>query len=191
VFLPTASPAHPAADGDASPSEELDNRRLNAVTVFGGRLTDNKWMDIALVNDVRLRDSYMVGGALTREVLGTSNWAIELEGQIVRHFGDQDNWEFNGVALARWRAFPWNGTLPTSVAFGFGPSYATEVPEEEARIEPDSARLLVYWTFELELGLPEFPWSAMFRLHHRSAAYGVVAEDGSSNILALGLRYRF
>lgn len=92
--------------------------------------------------------------------------------------------------FARWRAFPWNAWIPTSVAFGIGPSYATDIPAEEVARDGDSARLLLYWVAELEVGLPERPWSVLARLHHRSTAYGLFAEDGGSNFVTLGLRWR-
>lgn len=163
----------------------------NAASVFAGRLTDNKWREIAALDDIGLRDAYLLGAALSREVGGGVRWAVEVEGQVVKHFGSEQHWELNGVLLGRWRAFPWDATLPTSVAFGIGPSYATEVPPEEVAMNGASARLLLYWTVELELSRPDRPFSAFARLHHRSNGYGVFAETGGSNWLALGLRRRF
>lgn len=58
-------------------------------------------------------------------------------------------------------------------------------------MDGSSARLLLYWTAELEIGLPNRLWSAVARLHHRSNAYGAFAETGGSNWLTLGVRYRF
>ena len=154
-------------------------------------MTDNKWREIAARDDVGFRDAYLVGAALSREVGGGPRWAVEVEGQAVRHFGEQQHWELNGVLLGRWRAFPWNAAVPTSVAFGIGPSYATKVPPAEVALDGDSARLLLYWTVELELGLPDRRVSAVARLHHRSNGYGAFAETGGSNWIALGLRRRF
>jgi hypothetical protein len=161
------------------------------VTVFGARMADNNWHEIAMLDDVSMRDAYLAGVALSHEFAGGRDWALEVEGQTVRHFGDEHHWEFNGVLVGRWRGFPWRETVPTSVAFGMGPSYATEVPAEEVASDGDSARLLLYWVAELEVGLPDRPWSAIARLHHRSNAYGVFADDGGSNWLTLGLRWRF
>jgi hypothetical protein len=44
---------------------------------------------------------------------------------------------------------------------------------------------------ELELAPPDKGWSAIFRLHHRSEAFGVVADEGGSNALVIGLKQRF
>ena len=109
----------------------------------------------------------------------------------MRHFGDQDHWEFNLPLIARWEKFSWNDVIDTSVAFGLGPSYASETPKEEVAMDGDSQQWLVYWMFELELGLPGSNWSGTFRLHHRSGAFGIVTDDGGSNVLAVGLKRHF
>lgn len=45
---------------------------------------------------------------------------------------------------------------------------------------------------ELALGLPQYPQIALIsRIHHRSEAYGLLANEGGSNALAIGLKYRF
>jgi hypothetical protein len=56
----------------------------------------------------------------------------------------------------------------------------------------DSARWQVYWYLEAA-GAPRSwgPWRAVLRLHHRSGAYGYVAEAGGSNTPTLGIRRRF
>ena len=47
--------------------------------------------------------------------------------------------------------------------------------------------------FELTLGLPSLPqWSASFRIHHRSGAYGLISDaEGGSHYGTVGLRLRF
>lgn len=167
VFLSAAILATMLAS-TAGRAEEAGDRR-HAVTFFGAWLTDNSWKEIA----------------------GTRNWALEIEGQAVKHFGEQSHWEFNLPLFARWRTFPWNDRVPTSLAFGIGPSYATERPPAEVEMDGDSARFLLYWTAELEIGLPDSPWSGIARLHHRSSGYGVFADAGGSNALAFGIRRRF
>lgn len=165
--------------------------RPNAVAVFGARMADNNWIEIATIDDLGVRDAWLVGVALSRELAGTGRGALEAEVQGVRHFGEQGHWETNAALVARWRSFPWNRRLPTSVAFGIGPSYASKVPAEEVARDASSARLLLYWVAELEVGARDGPWSGLARLHHRSNAYGVFAEEGGSNWLTLGLRRRF
>jgi hypothetical protein len=173
-------------------AQDSDRRERNAINLFAGQMTENEWREVVTLEDVKFRDTYLAGLSLSRElgsVLG--GLVIELEGQVVRHFGNENLWEFNAAAVARWRRFPWSATLPTSIAFGIGPSYTSETPPEEVAIEGESQRLLVYWLGELELGLPDSRWSAFARLHHRSGVFGLVAEEGGANWVALGIRRRF
>ena len=174
-----------------APSIGHGEDRRSAATLFGAQMADNNWHEIVALDDVSMRDAHLLGIGLSRELARARDWALEVEGQTVRHFGGQDHWEFNGALVGRWRGVPWREAVPTSVAFGIGPSYATSVPSEEVARDGESARLLLYWVAELEVGLPDSPWSGIARLHHRSNAYGVLAEDGGSNWLTLGIRRRF
>lgn len=117
---------------------------------------------------------------------------IEIEGQIVKHFDVQDHWEFNILAAGRWKYFPWNRYLNTSVAFGLGPSYASDEPEIEIKNDGDTARFMIYWMMELALALPDYPQVAFItRIHHRSNAFGLMTDEGGSNALAFGLKFHF
>jgi hypothetical protein len=164
-----------------------------AITVYGGQMTDNDWLDPFASESIELRDSWLIGLAGSKELKTFfDHLVVEFEGQVVRHLGEQDHWEFNAPIIFRWEKFPWDNVVDTSVAYGIGPSYATKVPSEEVAREGDSDRWLVYWMIEIELGLPRIQdWSAIVRLHHRSEAWGVVADEGGSNVLAIGLKYRF
>ena len=118
--------------------------------------------------------------------------SFEVEGQIVKHFDEQDHWEFNALLIARWEVFPWDSYLDTSFALGTGPSYATNIPEIEVERSGESEHLQAYMLVELEFMLPSHPKVAFItRIHHRSNAFGLVAEDGTSNVLALGLKFKF
>jgi hypothetical protein len=174
-----------------SAEESASEHRRIALTLFGGQMSDDDWNHIATLNDVSLVDAYIAGAALTRELTNAKDWALEAEGQVVRHLGTEDHWEFNAALVARWRDFPWSESIRTSVAFGLGPSYATEVPEEEVARSGESARFLIYWVAELEIGPADSAWSGIARLHHRSNAFGLIDENGGSNWLTLGIRRRF
>ena len=180
---------HPAAAGEGSASTE---DMPSAIVVFGGLMTDNTWEDALVPWDLDYRDSTLVGLAVSHGI-GRSDrrFGFEIEGQVVRHFGDQDHWEFNFPIVGRWKAFPWDGVVDTSLAFGIGPSYASEKPKVEVTNKGDSQRLLVYWMAEIEVGPPDKGWSAIFRIHHRSGAFGLVADEGGSNAIVIGFRQRF
>ena len=163
-----------------------------ALTVFGGRMTEDRWT-YALPPGVNFIDTYILVTALswTFKEFHDDALALEIEGQAAKYHGDQDNFEFNLAFAGRWRKFPWNETVSTSIAFGIGPSWATEKPEAEVMIHGETDQLLVYWFLEATLGPPDADWSTIFRLHHRSRAWGVVADDGGSNTLAAGLKFFF
>ena len=91
----------------------------------------------------------------------------------------------------RLHRFPWDNSVDTSIAFGLGPSWASELPEAELQYHHSTQRFLAYWFLEFTGGPPGKGWSGVFRLHHRSKAFGLVADDGGANILTLGMKYFF
>lgn len=174
--------------------QRLEDKPSYALSVYGGRMTDNEIGDFAVgFLGLDFEDSYLVSLALARRFATYDELAsFEVEGQIVKHFDQQDHWEFNALLIARWEAFFWDRYLDTSLAAGIGPSYATDVPEIEIQRSGESERLQVYMLVELEAVLPSHPnIAAIIRIHHRSNAFGIVADDGTSNALAFGLKFRF
>lgn len=172
----------------------LEDKPLYALIIYGGRMTDNT-IDDFVDNFVGIDfyDSYLLTLALSRRIATFDELAsFEVEGQVVKHFDQQDHWEFNALLTARWEKFFWDKHLDTSFAIGVGPSYATHVPEIEVQRSDGSERLQVYMMLELEFTLPSHPNMAVItRVHHRSNAFGIVADDGTSNALAFGLKFRF
>ena len=167
---------------------------LNSLNVYAGVMTTNHWEDVFLDTfDLDLEDSYFLAAALARKVGEyRDKMSYEIEGQLVKHFDYQDHWEFNVVVTGRWEKFPWDDTIDTSLGFGIGPSYATEKPQVELDNNNETSKFLVYWMLELSLGLPDHPQTAfIIRLHHRSDAWGLMNDDGGSNGIGLGLKYRF
>ena len=167
---------------------------LNSLNVYGGIMTTNHWEDVFIDTlDLDFEDSYFVVIALARKIGGYKDkLSFEVEGQVVKHFDYMDHWEFNGAIIGRWEKFPWDDTIDTSLAFGIGPSYATEEPQVEIDNNSETSKFLIYWMIELALGLPEKPRTAfILRLHHRSDAWGLMNEDGGSNGIGCGIKYRF
>jgi hypothetical protein len=162
-----------------------------AFTLYAGRTTSNNYQEVVSPNFV---DAYLVDGALawTAKRFFHRALSLEVEGQVAKYFGGQHHWEFNlPVVAGRWHRFPWNNKVATTVAWGIGPSYASSVPRIEQEIHGSSVRWLVYWFAELTLGPPKSRWAMVLRLHHRSTAFGAVAEKGGSNTLALGVKVGF
>ena len=181
--------SHAAVAGEGSALTEDGSR---AVAVFGGIVTANHWEETLALWDLDYQDSTLAGLAVSQGIGRFDHrLSFEIEGQVVRHFGDQDHWEFNLPIIARWEAFPWDEVVDTSLAFGIGPSYASEKPKVEVANDGDSQRWLVYWMAEIEVGPPDKGWSAIFRLHHRSGAFRLVADEGGSNVMVIGFKQRF
>jgi hypothetical protein len=164
-----------------------------ALTLFLGRLTDADLTNASTFN-FSFENAYFIDLALSRKLYTFKDYFnIEIEGQVAKHFGDQDQWEFDGVAYFRWLLFPWNSYLDTSFAAGAGLSYATPVPEIEEKHYDKTARFLGALMFEFAFSLPSAPqWGLVTRLHHRSGAGGLFSGvHGASNACALGIRYNF
>jgi hypothetical protein len=165
-----------------------------ALTLYSGRLTDAGIGGTATF-DFKFENAYFIDLALSRRLYTFRDYFdIEIEGQIAKQFGDQDNWEFNLVSYIRWLAFPWDAYLDTSFAAGAGVSYATSVPKTEAENHDDVAgQFLGALMFELAFSPPRVPqWGMVIRLHHRSGAGGTFSGVSSaSNALGIGIRYSF
>jgi hypothetical protein len=165
-----------------------------AVSLYAGRVTSEHWDDLITSDNVQYEDAHLVVLAVdyTLKTYFEDALALSVEAQVGKYFGDQDHFEFNlPLIVGRWQRFPWQRHVATTFAYGIGPSYATEVPPVEAEIDSDSARWMVYWFAEFTIGPPQSFWSVLFRLHHRSEAFGLVAENGGANTLAAGLRFCF
>lgn len=164
-----------------------------SLALYGGRLTTEKW-ESAISPGVDFADATIIAaaGSWTVSRFLDGRLSCELEVQVGKYFGDQDHWEFNLPILGiRWHRFPWDHRVATSLAWGIGPSYATEVPPVERETNDSSSRWLIYWFGELTLGPPAADWELLLRLHHRSDGFGTVADDGGSNALCAGVRCRF
>lgn len=165
----------------------------NSLNLYWGRLSSNHWEEVLQPGELDLVDSWLVAASYARRLGGVDDLlSFEAEGQLVRHYHRQSHWEINALATLRWEALPWDEWLDTSLAFGLGPSLATRVPEVEVATDGGSRRLLAYWMLEAAFSLPDHPQLALIaRLHHRSGAYGLLAERGGSNAPAIGIKYRF
>ena len=162
-----------------------------ALTLLGGQYSGSKLLELGGRAD--FKDSYTAGLSVSYQFVDWGkHMRWELEGQMLKHFGEQEHVEFAGSINVRWITFPWNRYLDTSVAFGGGLSVASEVPVLEKRDPENSAAaaLLHYLVMEAAVGLPNSNWSLVGRVHHRSGIFGLFSHSGS-NVLAIGVRYLF
>jgi len=163
-----------------------------ALTVYAGRITEDYWFE-SLFTRPDFVDAYILVGAVawTFKSYREGGVTLEVEGQVGKYFGDQNHFEFNIPVAVRLHRFPWDNSVDTSIAFGLGPSWASELPEAELQYHNSTQKFLAYWFLEIAAGPPGKGWSGVFRLHHRSKAFGLVADDGGANILTLGIKHVF
>jgi hypothetical protein len=171
-----------------------DARDNWAVTVYGASQLGGDFWSTFYSPDFE-PSYYFIALAVSRKMYSFSKHLdLELEGQGVKHMGDQHHWEFNGLFTLRWLTFPWNKYIDTTIAIGDGLSYATRTPKLEEDLHGDNTSLLLnYLMLELTFALPETPkWSLAVRLHHRSGVLGIFNDvEGASNALGMGLKYKF
>ena len=122
-----------------------------------------------------------LGPAFSREAL---RWEAEVA--ALHHSGRRSHWELDGDILLRWRP----RRLRASFAIGDGLSWATRVPELEARRNRTATRLLNHLVFEAAVDLAgESGPSLVLRLSHRSGVYGLFDDvSAASNFALLGWR---
>jgi len=164
-----------------------------ALTLYGAQLSADSLGDTFLCQ-AHYEDSYLVALALSKKITSFREYVdVELEGQAVKHFGDQDHWEFNGLPVLRWLPFPWDEYVDTSLAIGAGLSYALKTPPVEEIGVSDTPKLLGCLMFELTFSIDSIPdWSLVARIHHRSGANGLFSDRlDASNAFGLGVKYVF
>jgi len=175
-------------------NKTIDNPKKHpwALTLYGGAHWQDRLRDIFLFRATFPDEMYITAIALGKELWKYEDWiGLEAEGQIAKHFGNMDHWEFNALLILRWHPFPWDKYIDTSFAVGDGISYATEIPLIEK--DPEAGRTMNYLLYELTFGLPDVPeWAFVIRVHHRSSIFGVIDNDyGASNFLCAGIKYYF
>ncbi|MGD8370034.1 MAG: hypothetical protein PVI19_00680, partial [Syntrophobacterales bacterium] len=178
---------------EQSNAEEGRADRDWSITLYGAKLSTSSLGQV-LILEAEYKDSYLVDLALSRRFASYKKYLdFEAEGQVAKHFGDQDHWEFVALVVVRWLPFPWDRYVDTSFAAGNGLSYASETPKLEDQKYDDTSQLLNYLMFELAFSLPRIPsWSFVVRIHHRSGVLGLFNDvKGASNALGLGIKYSF
>jgi hypothetical protein len=182
----------PRAFADDVGNENKTDAHKWFLTLYGGPSAQPDLENTLLFN-MRFEDgTYVAVVALAREFWRYENWiSFEVEGQTGKYFGNEHQWQFNGLIIGRWHRFPWDEYLDTSFAVGDGLSYNTKTSKVEKEDDEDAGRWLNYLMFELTLGLPKYPrWNFVYRIHHRSSIKKTIGA-GASNFVAFGVKYSF
>lgn len=167
-----------------------------ATTLFSGPLTSQTSSKI--IRNADFAKSGIVGFAISKEIATYLNnrLGFELESVAVQHFGKQKHFEGDPIAIiARWKSFPWNKTLFTTLAIGDGISIASRRPKLEVkrRGRRETARTLNYVMAEATFSSPCYRQLAfVLRYHHRSGMFGTFhGVHDASTAFAAGVKYWF
>ena len=181
-----------SAQADEAQNEDDKKRYKWFLTVYGGAHAQDDIGDVFSFKAKFEDNDYIAVAALAREFWHYKKFiSFEVEGQVGKHFNNDTFWEFNGLIIGRWHAFPWNKYVDTSFAVGDGLSYYTEVSKVEKEDDEDAQKMLNYLMFELALGLPQYPrWDLVLRIHHRSSIFGLYGAGGS-NYVCGGIKFSF
>jgi hypothetical protein len=198
---PIAVQAPPVTDGWRFISPFSPCEMNCTATVFVGRYIATPMTDIFIKYKTppwnwKTKDSTLVSGAFNREIITYSDkFAFEGEIGVGKRFGAQDEWETWGAIYARWKSFPWNDYIRTTVAVSTGINYASDISQIEVeKSEKHQSKVLHYLSPEITLGLPDQPnFDLVFRFHHRSGGnLGIFnGTGGGSQYQTVGLRYRW
>lgn len=162
------------------------------VTGYAGVMAQNKLSSVVLFN-ASLQDDVLVGVGLGREFAAIGDaLRFEWEANVAVHqdpFGTVGDFRF--MLGARWTAFPWNASLPTTFAVMTGPSYLTGKSAYEVR-KGQTERFTNGMAFELTFAPPDREdLRGVLRIHHRSPLFGEAGTASPSDAVTLGLQYRF
>lgn len=102
-------------------------------------------------------------------------------------------YEFIPYLSYRWKKFPWDNVLKTSISLGEGVSWVSNVSTREHRNSEDPQKILNYLNFELTAALAAYPQIELVgRIHHRSGVFGLYHSTNSgSSAVGVGLRCYF
>jgi len=178
-----------------------------SVTVFtaqGGDFNLLEFIPKAVEQDLKMDPSYFVGINYSDQAnipiftkyLSDKGFKTEVELQLSKHHGMQDNYEVHSAILVRSKNFNTIGFINTNFAFGIGISHAMGTPwyedTESGSIDEKRYKTQNYLAFEVEFSPQRSSWSIPIRLHHRSGIYGLIApEKVGSNFIAAGIRRKF
>jgi hypothetical protein len=189
----------------ASVAPAVGQERAWHATAYVGRWADADLLEIpeqAVTGELTFDDATVVGGALSRVLVPSfsiplpgTDFAfrgnrIEVEGQILRHFGEQRHWEGTLALMFRTGQIPLFSGLSVNLGVGEGLSYASERPQLEGSFRVEPSRLLNYLAVEAEFSHASVPGIHIVpRIHHRSGIFGVIAPRTSgSNFIGVAVR---
>ncbi|AFU98846.1 MipA/OmpV family protein [Simiduia agarivorans] len=157
----------------------------------GGYWKDGNFIEMIYLNNMAVdtKNTAMVSGFLSKKI-SDEVWGLPIEAHatagLVRHFekGEQDNFNEYVIAIKGYfNQFPWSHIVETRVGFGYGFSYAAQVPWQESdsvleKNENDSPTLQ-YLDYSWDVNVGDLFRTdaarhcyAGYSIHHRSGIFG-------------------
>lgn len=166
--------------------------------VFGGQMSDRSLGGtIEPLNGSDRTSIYFAGVALNRYIGHWHAIGFEAEGGLGYQFAqgtENDTGQVWGALYARYDNFPWNDLVKTSIAINTGLNYAFQETEFEESFSSEGTRKLMHYLApEITFAAPGYEdFEAVFRLHHRSAVFGLMGCTGCrNNMVSFGIRGKF
>lgn len=188
-------------------SQDLNESRSWNFFAYGGQFTATDLMPILFRQKTDYKDSYIAVLGASRETdFRIRFFQFESELNVVKHFGEMNHFEGNGLYSARVKNLFY---LPMSFAFGEGLSVASENPRLENKSKGiyyenyqfliqskgiESRNVLNFIMVEMDYRLPlSFYDSKVFmRIHHRSGVFGLLCPPDpacGSNFVSYGIKF--
>jgi hypothetical protein len=173
-----------------------------AVATYWGAYVEDGLLDLVLSPKsptawVYGEDDHLVATAISRDAgrLFAGRLHLEPEVGIGQRYGRQGETEVWAALFVRYRGFPWDDVVITSVAVSTGLNYSSGISyvEERRARDGDGSRLMHFFSPEITFAMPSRPGvELLFRLHHRSGVFGLVSDAwGGAQYATVGLRVRF
>jgi hypothetical protein len=172
-----------------------------ATAIYAGEYVNDSMVDVLVPPIAPNRWDFEAGDQLVATAFSRTAWTfggqltIEPEIGLGQRFRRQDETEVWGAVFLRYRGFPWDRLLLTSVAVSTGLNYATAISdvERERSRDGDGSKVMHFFSPELTFAMPQAPnTELLFRFHHRSGVFGLVSEaGGGAQYGTVGLRVRF
>ncbi len=184
---------------EATASDTFADRKWSLL-LFGGQLSGNAFgRTLNPTSQAKRLNIYFSGAAFNRNLYGGNYFDIEAEAGLGYQYSStvsgNNSPQVWGALYLRYKKFPWNKFIHTTVAMNTGLSYSFEKTAfEAAEGRADGTQhLLHYLAPEITFSLPEHrDWELVFRLHHRSGIYGILGcSSCGTNFVTVGVRKHF
>lgn len=177
--------------------EKAERGKKNGIAIYWGTTTENAFLEhLYQPWELRFTDGRLIALAYNRRVKTWGrHFSLELEANVAHRYGEDSLWEVNAAAMLRYDGFPWNHIVYTTLGYApFGFSYVTSIPvQENTPNGRATSKFLNFMVPEITLAPPRNPnVEFLLRIHHRSGIFGLMnGVTGASNVVSVGMRYRY